>query len=110
MNEMASASGPDAFEQSADPGQPELDGALTKVEKSGAVGLAIAAEANIDADVQAGAFYAGFGFEYLHPNVSTSAERGLSRRSPRVPWPSEINRNWQVGQARAQTRSRYGNA
>src|SRR3989440_12898636 len=52
----------------------ELGAALAKVKQAGYVGLAIAGDANLDAEWQARPFYSGFGFDYLHPDVAPLQE------------------------------------
>jgi multiple sugar transport system substrate-binding protein len=109
----------------------ELDTALAKIKRSGHVGMAIAGDANLDADFQARAFYSGFGFDYLHPDVAplqqTFAMFADWRRAGYLPadvatWSQLtsfprfteggiafcVNGNWQMDKAKQEAKFHYG--
>ena len=109
----------------------ELGAALAKVKQAGYVGLAIAGDANLDAEWQARPFYSGFGFDYLHPDVAPLQQTfelftgwlraGYLPADPAT-WNQVtsfprftagnvvfcVNGNWQRGKAKTDAKFRYG--
>jgi multiple sugar transport system substrate-binding protein len=109
----------------------ELGAALAKLKQAGYVGLAIAGDANLDAEWQARPFYSGFGFDYLHPEVAPLQQTfelftGWLRAGYLPPdiatWNQLtsfprftagnvvfcVNGNWQMGKAKSDAKFRYG--
>jgi multiple sugar transport system substrate-binding protein len=109
----------------------DLGAALKRIGKSPHVGLAIAGDANIDADFQARAFYSGFGFDYLKPEVAPLEETfalfadwlhagylppDISTWSQATSFPRFtagniafcVNGNWQAAAAKQQAKFAYG--
>ena len=109
----------------------ELGAALAKLKQAGYVGLAIAGDANLDAEWQARPFYSGFGFDYLHPEVAPLQQTfelftGWLRAGylpadiatwnqltsfPRFTAGNVVfcvNGNWQMGKAKSDAKFRYG--
>jgi multiple sugar transport system substrate-binding protein len=109
----------------------ELGAALAKIKRGGHLGLAIAGDANLDADFQARAFYSGFGFDYLRPETAPLQQTftlfadwlragylpaDVSTWSQLTSFPRFtagevafcVNGNWEMGKAKEQARFHYG--